>query len=220
NVTEYLLYKKTGIYPLSNPAFNASSCGFYETGQSKCKYGTQNNFQIIELMSAWGPLIYVGCFSATLSSGIASLVGAPRVLQALAKDNLYPYIHVFAKGFGANNDPFRGYVLVSFVSFACIMMGELNAVSSLLTNCFLASYAFINFSCFHASIAKSPGWRPSFKFYSSWLSLAGGFICVVVMFLIDWPTAFITIIITAILYKYVSYRKPGELNHSMIRLSI
>jgi hypothetical protein len=35
----------------------------------------------MELASAWGPLIYGGCFAATLSSAIASLVGAPRVLQ-------------------------------------------------------------------------------------------------------------------------------------------
>merc|ERR1712111_108966 len=47
---------------------------------------------------------------ATLSSAIASLVGAPRVLQALAKDKLYPLIHVFGQGYGANNDPFRGYI--------------------------------------------------------------------------------------------------------------
>ena len=33
------------------------------------------------LISAWAPLIYAGCFAATLSSAIASLVGAPRVLQ-------------------------------------------------------------------------------------------------------------------------------------------
>lgn len=58
NVTEYLLYKKTGIYPLSNPAFNASSCGFYETGQSKCKYGTQNNFQV-SFYGATFPKLYV-----------------------------------------------------------------------------------------------------------------------------------------------------------------
>ncbi|RXG57477.1 Solute carrier family 12 member 1 [Armadillidium vulgare] len=173
-----------------------------------CKYGTQNSVQVIELMSAWGPLIYVGCFAATLSSGIASLVGAPRVLQALAKDNLYPYIHVFAKGVGVNNDPIRGYGVVSVVSFICIMLGELNAVSSLLTNCFLASYSFINFSCFHATIAKSPGWRPSFKYYNSWLCLVGGLLCVVVMFLIDSITALITFIIALFLYKYVAYRKP------------
>ena len=49
---------------------------------------------IAQVMSAWGPLIYAGCFAATLSSAIASLVGAPRVLQALAKDRLFPCIEV------------------------------------------------------------------------------------------------------------------------------
>lgn len=78
----------------------------------------------MELMSAWGPLIYAGCFAATLSSAIASLVGAPRVLQALAKDKLYPGIFMFSKGTGANNDPVRGYILVFVISFVCIMIGE------------------------------------------------------------------------------------------------
>ena len=78
----------------------------------------------MELASAWGPLIYAGCFAATLSSAIASLVGAPRVLQALAKDRLYPGLYFFAKGYGANNDPVRGYVMVFILSFVCIMIGE------------------------------------------------------------------------------------------------
>ena len=78
----------------------------------------------MELISAWGPLIYIGCFAATLSSAIASLVGAPRVLQALAKDKLYPGLHIFEKGYGANNDPVRGYILVFVLSFACIMIGK------------------------------------------------------------------------------------------------
>lgn len=63
-------------------------------------------------VSLTGYLIYAGCFAATLSSAIASLVGAPRVLQALAKDKLYPFIGFFSTGYGANNDPFRGYILV------------------------------------------------------------------------------------------------------------
>jgi len=41
-------------------------------------------------MSGWGPLIYAGCFAATLSSAISMLVGAPRIFQAVAKDKLYP----------------------------------------------------------------------------------------------------------------------------------
>jgi len=36
-------------------------------------------------ISLSGYLIYAGCFAATLSSAIASLVGAPRVLQVCKK---------------------------------------------------------------------------------------------------------------------------------------
>jgi hypothetical protein len=36
-------------------------------------------------------------------------------------------------------------------------------VATLLSNFFVAAYTLINFSVFHASITKSPGWRPSFK---------------------------------------------------------
>jgi len=48
---------------------------------TNCKYGLQNSFQVIELVSAFGPLIYAGCFAATLSSALASLVSAPKVFQ-------------------------------------------------------------------------------------------------------------------------------------------
>ena len=63
------------------------------------------------------------------SSAIASLVGAPRVLQAVAKDKLFPYIEGFSKGHGANNDPFRGYILVFLLSLVCVLIGDLDYVS-------------------------------------------------------------------------------------------
>jgi len=177
-------------------------------GPAVCRFGSGNDQQNMALISYTGYLIYAGCFAATLSSAIASLVGAPRVLQALAKDNLYPGLGFFAPGYGANNDPFRGYILVFIISTACIIIAKLDAVSSLLSNFFVMAYALINFSVFHASITKSPGWRPSFKFYSPWVSLLGAVLCVAVMFLIQWYTALATFVIVGVLYLYISYRKP------------
>jgi solute carrier family 12 sodium/potassium/chloride transporter 2 len=78
----------------------------------------------MELVSAFGPLIYAGCFAATLSSALASLVSAPKVFQALCKDRLYPYITWFGKGYGKNNEPVRGYVLCFFISVGFILIGE------------------------------------------------------------------------------------------------
>lgn len=75
-------------------------------------------------MSAFGPLIYAGCFAATLSSALASLVSAPKVFQALCKDRLYPYIFWFSKGYGKNHEPVRGYVLTFFIAIVFILIGE------------------------------------------------------------------------------------------------
>ncbi|KRT82772.1 Amino acid permease, partial [Oryctes borbonicus] len=172
------------------------------------KYGSHNSFQVISLISWVSPLIYAGCFAATLSSALASLVSAPKVFQALCQDKLYPYIHWFAKGYGQNNEPIRGYILTFVIAVGFILIGELNAIAPLISNFFLAAYTLINFSTFHASLAKPVGWRPTFKYYNMWLSLAGAILCVMVMFLISWWTALLTFAVVLALYLIVSIRKP------------
>ncbi|XP_074603678.1 sodium chloride cotransporter 69 isoform X2 [Brevipalpus obovatus] len=159
-------------------------------------------------MSLYGPIINAGVFAASLSSALASLVSAPKVFQALCKDKLFPYIHYFAKGFGKNNEPRRGYILTFLIALAGCSMGDLNSIAPIISNFFLAAYCLINFSCFHASYAKSLGFRPSFKFYNMWCSLTGAILCLLVMFIINWWAALITFIICFGLYIIVLYRKP------------
>ncbi|XP_072764865.1 bumetanide-sensitive sodium-(potassium)-chloride cotransporter [Anoplolepis gracilipes] len=171
-----------------------------------CKYGSQNSFEVIQLVSAFGPIIYAGCFAATISSALASLVSAPKVFQALCLDKLYPGIAWFSGD--KDKEPIRGYLLTFIIAVGFILIGELNAIAPLISNFFLAAYTLINFSTFHASLAKPIGWRPTFKYYNMWLSLAGAILCVSVMFLISWWTALITLCVVLALYLIVSYRKP------------
>ncbi|CAG4955548.1 unnamed protein product [Parnassius apollo] len=173
-----------------------------------CPYGLHNSNDVIRLVSGWGPLIYGGCFAATLSSALASLVSAPKVFQALCQDKLYPYLEFFAKGYGSNNEPVRGYVLTFIIATAFILMGGLNQIAPLISNFFLAAYALINFSTFHASLAKPVGWRPTFRLYSKWLSLCGAALCVAIMFVVSWATALLTFGFLLALYLLVSHRKP------------
>ncbi|NXF85700.1 S12A1 protein, partial [Eubucco bourcierii] len=191
---------------------NGSSCSlgydFSRCASQPCDYGLMNNFQVMSMVSGFGPLITAGIFSATLSSALASLVSAPKVFQALCKDNVYKGLHFFAKGYGKNNEPIRGYVLTFVIAMAFILIAELNTIAPIISNFFLASYALINFSCFHASYAKSPGWRPAFRYYNMWVSLFGALLCCGVMFVINWWAALITYAIEFFLYIYVTYKKP------------
>uniref|UniRef100_A0A8C7IHD3 Solute carrier family 12 member 1 n=1 Tax=Oncorhynchus kisutch TaxID=8019 RepID=A0A8C7IHD3_ONCKI len=184
--------------------WNFSSCEV-----SSCKFGSMNNFQVMTMVSGFGPLITAGTFSATLSSALASLVSAPKVFQALCKDNIYTALKFFAKGHGKNNEPIRGYVLTFIIAVAFIIIADLNVIAPIISNFFLASYALINFSCFHASYAKSPGWRPAYRYYNMWLSLFGAVLCCGVMFVINWWAALLTYAIEIFLYVYVTVKKPN-----------
>uniref|UniRef100_A0A4W4G532 Solute carrier family 12 member 3 n=1 Tax=Electrophorus electricus TaxID=8005 RepID=A0A4W4G532_ELEEL len=134
--------------------------------------------------------------------------GLMNNFQALCKDNIYKALHFFAKGHGKNNEPIRGYVLTFVIAVAFILIAELNIIAPIISNFFLASYALINFSCFHASYAKSPGWRPAYKYYNMWLSLFGAVLCCAVMFVINWWAALLTYAIEMFLYIYVTVKKP------------
>ncbi|CAD5117849.1 DgyrCDS6594 [Dimorphilus gyrociliatus] len=176
--------------------------------QFTCEFGLQNDMQVMQLISGFGPLVIAGTFAATLSSALASLVSAPKVFQAVSKDNIFPYISVFAKGYGKNDEPRLAYLLSFFIAAGFIAIGQLNSIAPLISNFFLMSYALINYSCFDASLAKSPGWRPGFKYYNMWSALFGALLCLCVMFIIKWWTALITFFIITGLYIYVHHKKP------------
>ncbi|KAJ7312146.1 hypothetical protein JRQ81_006490 [Phrynocephalus forsythii] len=182
---------------------------FTECARShSCHYGLINYYQTMSMVSGFAPLITAGIFGATLSSALACLVSAPKVFQCLCKDQLYPVIGFFGKGYGKNNEPIRGYVLTYFIAVGFILIAELNAIAPIISNFFLCSYALINFSCFHASITNSPGWRPSFRYYSKWAALFGAVVSVIIMFLLTWWAALIAIGIVVFLLAYVLYKKP------------
>ncbi|CAG0879718.1 unnamed protein product [Cyprideis torosa] len=201
NVTAYQEYAMANNYTnvWENPELNCVK---------DCEFGIGNDPQAMELGSSFGPLVYFGGYAAALSSAIACIVGAPRVLQALAKDNIYPALGIFKAVYGRNNDPLIAYCLTLTLSACCILVANLNIIATYLTNFFLIAYGLMNFAAFHATSSNAPGWRPGFKLYNRWVSLLGTILCTAVMFIIAWQTALITFAAVCVLYLYVLYRKP------------
>uniref|UniRef100_A0A3Q2Z3G3 Solute carrier family 12 member 3 n=1 Tax=Hippocampus comes TaxID=109280 RepID=A0A3Q2Z3G3_HIPCM len=174
-----------------------------------CIFGISNYYQSMSMVSAFAPLITAGIFGATLSSALACLVSAPKVFQCLCKDKLYPLIGFFGKGYGKNDEALRSYLLAFIIAVCFILIAELNTIAPIISNFFLCSYCLINFSCFHASITNSPGWRPSFRFYNKWLSLLCAVCCLVIMFLLTWWAALIAFGVVLLLLGYTLYKRPA-----------
>ncbi|CEF69408.1 Solute carrier family 12 member 1 [Strongyloides ratti] len=170
-----------------------------------CKFGLANDYQVPLTQAAFSPLIIAGIIASTLSSASGCLIGAPRIFQALCQDKLFPGLSYFGKGRGITNEPFNAYFLTFFLTCCVILIGDLNAISEIITNFFLAAFAITNFACFDSSASKSPGFRPGFKYYNKWLSLFGSVLCISLMFILSWVTSLITLFIFAILFLFLKH---------------
>lgn len=78
---------------------------------------------MMQTMSSWGPLIYAGCFAATISTALTNLLSVPRLIQALGIDRIYPGLIFFSKGYGKAGEPYRGYLLVFIISALFVLIG-------------------------------------------------------------------------------------------------
>lgn len=136
-------------------------------------------------IAAFGPLVDAGVIAATLSSALASFLGAPRILQALAADGLFPSLRVFARGSGGSGNPRRGVLLAGSIALGVVALGSLDAVAAVVSMAFLVSYGLLNYATWFEARAASPSFRPALGWYRPWLSLAGGLGCLGAMLAID-----------------------------------
>ncbi len=140
---------------------------------------------IMRRIAFWGDAILLGVWGATLSSAVGSILGAPRVLQALARDGILPRsLHWLASGSGPDDAPRVGTLVTMVLALAAVWFGNLNLIAPVLTMFFLTTYGVLNISAGVEKLLQSPSFRPLFQVHWS-LSLLGAAGCALVMFLIN-----------------------------------
>ena len=148
-------------------------------------------------------LIAAGVIAATLSSAMASFLGAPRILQSLAADRIFPILVPFSKGSGSKDNPRRGVLLSAAIAFATIGLGKLNLIAPVVSMFFLISYGLLNYATYYEARSASPSFRPRFRYFNKWLSLAGGLACLGAMLAIDPTAGVIAIAILIAIFQYL-----------------
>ncbi|KAL6626289.1 hypothetical protein ACP70R_030015 [Stipagrostis hirtigluma subsp. patula] len=154
-------------------------------------------------------VIYIGIILSTLGAALQSLTGAPRLLAAIANDDILPVLNCF-KCFDGT-EPHVATLFTSFICISCVVIGNLDLITPTITMFFLLCYAGVNLSCFLLDLLDAPSWRPRWKFHHWSMSLIGAFLCVVTMFMISGTFTVVSLALASLIYYYVSLKgKAGD----------
>lgn len=161
------------------------------------------NYLVMKEVALFPFLIDMGIMSATLSSALTSFLGAPRILQALSRDNVFPFFKPFAKGVGASDTPQRATAFTLLVAIVCIVKGDLNTIGPIVTMFFLMTYGLMNYATFVEDYGNNPSFRPRFKFFHWRLSFAGFIGCLMAMLFINTLAAIVALFFVISVYWIV-----------------
>ncbi len=162
-----------------------------------------HDYEVMRHVARVDWLIDAGVIAATLSSAIAAFLGAPRILQSIASDRIFPFLLLFAQGAGPAGNPRRGVLLSAGIAFATIGLGNLNLIAPVVSMFFLISYGLLNYATFYEARAASPSFRPRFRWFDARLSLLGAVGCLAAMLAIDLAASAVAIAVLFAIYQYL-----------------
>ncbi len=161
------------------------------------------DYGAMQAIAQIGIFIDAGVIAATLSSAMASFMGAPRILQSLAADRIFSVLTPFATVSGASANPRRGVLFSAGIALATIALGQLNLVAGIVSMFFLISYGLLNYATYFEARTESPSFRPRFKWFSPPLSLLGCIICLGAMLAIDPSSGIAAIAVLFAVHQYI-----------------
>jgi amino acid transporter len=161
---------------------------------------------IMRRISYWGNGILLGVWGATLSSAVGSILGAPRILQALAQDGVLPRrFHWLGREHPPTGIPRAGTIFTMVLAIVAVVLGDLDLIAPILTMFFLTTYGVLNIAAGLERLLGSPSFRPSFR--THWFfSLLGALGCIAVMFLINALATLIAVFMVAVIFVWLKRR--------------
>lgn len=174
----------------------------------------RSNQMIMVDKAWWGPIVIIGILAATFSSALGSMVGAPRILQALAEHKTIIF-HKFFVQKSETAEPRNAIVFTAVFILIPVLIGDFNALATLITMFFLITYGTLNLVVFIQQSMHIISFRPTFK-VPKFVPLIGFLGSNFIVFLIDPVFGIIAIFTIIFIYFYLT-RKGLNANWGDIR---
>lgn len=161
---------------------------------------------IMSQIATWPPIIPIGLGAACLSSALGSIIVAPRTIQAIGNDDIFPHSTLnrwLSKGKEKDNEPINATLITIVIAVGFVFIGDVNFVAEIISMFFMITYGAICTISFLEHFAADPAYRPTFR--SRWyLSAVGAFLSFWAMFKMNASYAVASWVIMGILYWIVS----------------
>ncbi|KAK3932808.1 Solute carrier family 12 member 9 [Frankliniella fusca] len=183
------------------------------TAASCDRFLLQNNNLFMMPINVWPPFVVIGILTATFSASLSNLIGSSRVLEALAKDNVFGILLKFvSRGVWGGNP-----IVAVFLSWALVegilLIGSLNLIAQINSVLFLLSYLATNMACLGLELASAPNFRPSFKWFTWHTAFIGLVGTLVMMFVINPIYASSSILLCLLLFMMLHFFSPSRDAH-------
>jgi solute carrier family 12 sodium/potassium/chloride transporter 2 len=131
----------------------------YKLTMSASPEDLANDQLIMGKIALWGPAIPIGLAAATISSALGSIMIAPRTLQALGSDKIFPNKAInqwTAKENLKKKEPINATILTCLIAFVFVGAGNVNFVAEIISMFFMVTYGAINLVSFFEHFAADP----------------------------------------------------------------
>lgn len=163
-----------------------------------------SNYTVMVDKALYGPAVLADLLGATFSSGLASLVGAPRILQALGEHDIFPGSKRFAEVTGTG-EPRNALWFSGAIVLLALLLRDLNAIAPLITMFFLITYAMINVVVLIEKRLGLVSFRPllDIPFVVPLVGTAG---CLFAMFIVNATFGIVAVVLVFAIYAYLTRR--------------
>ncbi|KAG7484854.1 hypothetical protein MATL_G00053730 [Megalops atlanticus] len=166
------------------------------------------DYGFFQRINVWPPFVIIGVYCASLSAAMCALIGASRILHALALDQLFGLPLAPAAITSKSGNPWVSVVYTWALVQCVVFAGQLNFIASLVTVFYLLAYAAVDLACLALEWASAPNFRPTFQFFSWHTCLLGILSCLVMMFVINPFYSSASIVLLLLLLLFLHYRSP------------
>ncbi|XP_060098806.1 solute carrier family 12 member 9-like [Heteronotia binoei] len=170
----------------------------------------QRDYGFLKDINIWPPLVTIGVYCSTLSAAMSNLIGASRILYALAKDDLFGNVLAPAKQTSSAGNPWVAVVLSWLLVQLVLFSGKLNTIAAIVTIFFLLVYATVDLACLALEWASAPNFRPTFRYFTWHTCVLGIAGCTVMVFFISPIYASASVAFMIVLLLALHYLSPSS----------